>query len=67
MKNLLLLSVLFTLPMILFAQKTKFKTIKYYNSKITKEEFFVLKKSKNTKHGNYKSYHKKKWYHQRNR
>jgi len=57
MKKILFIFTIISIPSILFSQKTKLKTVKFYNSKIIKEEFFVLKKNKNTKHGNYKKYH----------
>jgi hypothetical protein len=56
MKSLIFFMLLL-LPIISFGQKTKKKSFKYKRSKILKEEFHVLKRNKNVKHGSYKSYY----------
>ena len=45
------------LPAMLYSQKTKLKKVKFYKSKINKQEYHVLKSNKNIKHGLYNSYY----------
>jgi len=52
----LLLSILLAFPILLISQKTKLLKIKFKKSKLLKEEYYVLKKNKAVKHGEYTSY-----------
>ena len=56
MKRISILIILSIIPLLLFAQKTKLKKVKYSNSKILKEEYQVLRKNKYIKHGEYLYY-----------
>lgn len=53
-----LLIILACFPIILYSQKVKLKQIQFINSEVIKEEYYVLKKNKKLKHGDYKSYFK---------
>lgn len=56
MKKIIILVLVSIVPISSYSQRTKLKKVPYHNSKVIKEEYYVLRKNKYAKHGSYKSY-----------